>query len=62
MDDFALLTFNGLNILLTYMYEHNTIDNSEIMKNINGYEYNGPIGKSKIKNNDVLIEFELKDL
>lgn len=62
MDDFALLTYNGLNIILSYMSENHLLTNDEIMQGINGYEYRGPIGSSKIVNNDVIIEFELRRL
>ena len=61
MDDFSKIMYMGLDLLLSHINDVNSFDNSIILDNINGYEYNG-IMKSRVSSNIVNVEFDIKPL
>lgn len=61
MDEFSLLVYNGLDMLLNYMNEKNLDSNEEIIKNIDGYNFKG-IMETSVINKNVNIQFEFKSL
>lgn len=61
MDDFSMIMYMGLDLLLTYMNEIQTMDNEILMSNIEEFEYSG-IMHSIVLSNVVQVEFDVKPL
>ena len=62
MDVLAIYCYNGLDLLLSFINEHQNMDNKFIMSHINGYEFDSKIGLIQVKNNELNYEHELIEI
>lgn len=60
--DFAIIVYNGLNLLLSKMNEEGTSNNLNIIECLQGSTFNSAYGDNKVINNEIVYSFSVNSL
>ncbi len=60
MSDLAILSYNGIDLLLDYINKSETIDNEILMSNINGFQYKKYMEQNYVNNFEIVYQFNVK--